>query len=452
MLWNRLKQRMLTHPASYLCEGERIVTYEESAAYAERFAENLTAPCYGILCETELGTALAVLSCLAAGKTAVPLSRRYGEVHLRRILNWLQPRFLIGEKAGELTLFEIEDEHYEVPEPSPAFILCTSGTTGEPKGVMLSEENILANAEDILRYFPLTEKDRILISRPIYHCAVLTGEFLVSLMRGTNLYFFENPYSVGEFVKEMERRRITVVCSTPSYFQLVSRLAKRALPAKTVAVSGECLAGEAAQRIRLLFPQADIYHVYGLTEASPRVAYLVPERFDRAPQTLSHPLHSVSMKITGENGAEVLDGREGELWIKGKNVMLGYYKAPGLTADTVRDGWLRTGDMAVRFEDGSIRILGRKDDMIVYAGMNLYPGEIESALKEDPRVEEVLAYAIPHPLAGQAVALKVKGSFLDPNEVSALCRRVLPMYEQPAKIELTDEIPKNATGKIVRRK
>ena len=102
MLWNRLKQRMLTHPASYLCEGERIVTYEESAAYAERFAENLTAPCYGILCETELGTALAVLSCLAAGKTAVPLSRRYGEVHLRRILNWLQPRFLIGEKAGEL--------------------------------------------------------------------------------------------------------------------------------------------------------------------------------------------------------------------------------------------------------------------------------------------------------------------------------------------------------------
>ena len=319
---------------------------------------------------------------------------------------------------------------------------------------MLSEENILANAEDILRYFPLTEKDRILISRPIYHCAVLTGEFLVSLMRGTNLYFFENPYSVGEFVKEMERRRITVVCSTPSYFQLVSRLAKRALPAKTVAVSGECLAGEAAQRIRLLFPQADIYHVYGLTEASPRVAYLVPERFRPC---AADAFASAAFGIDENHRREWRrgPGREGRRAVDKREKMScsAITRRPGLrpircgTAGFVPAIW-RCALKTVRF--GFSRQKGRYDRICRHESVSRR--DRRARLKEDPRVEEVLAYAIPHPLAGQAVALKVKGSFLDPNEVSALCRRVLPMDEQPAEIELTDEIPKNATGKIVRRK
>lgn len=115
-----------------------------------------------------------------------------------------------------------------------------------------------------------------------------------------------------------------------------------------LAVSGECLTREAASRIRKAFPEAEIYHVYGLTEASPRVAYLAPERFDSMPEMLSHPLASVKMKIVDGAGIEVPDGEEGELIVSGTNVMMGYYKNPELTERTLTDGWLHTKDMAVK--------------------------------------------------------------------------------------------------------
>lgn len=452
MFWIQLKEQMKKHPSACLRDGKTSVTYEEAIAFAECFAKRLTAPCYGILCETELGSALAVLACLAAGKTAVPLSLRYGELHVRRILEFVRPRYMIGEKGGKLQIFEIEDQIYEKPDEQPAFIMCTSGTTGQPKGVMLSENNILVNVQDILRYFPLTDRDRVLISRPLYHCAVLTGEFFTSLMCGADICFIANPYHVGEWIRIMEESQITVVCSTPSFFQMMNRLIPKTFPVRKVAVSGECLDSQAAARVRMLFPDAEIYHVYGLTEASPRVAYLSPELFDHIPEMLSYSLDSVRLKIVDDAGGEVPAGTEGELVVRGENVMLGYYRNPTLTAQTIRDGWLHTKDMAVRAQDGNIRILGRKDDMIVYAGMNIYPKEIEEALKSDTRVEEVLAYGIPHPFAGQAVAVKVKGSFADKKEVEVLCRKMLPAYEQPMRIELVTDIPKNATGKMIRRK
>ena len=194
MLWDILKRKMMEHPDTRIHEGTTSVTYEEAVVFAESFARELVAPCYGILCGSELGTALAVLSCLAAEKTAVPLSYRYGEAHCRRILEFVRPRYVIGDKQGEIQIVEIENQRYEEPPESPAFILCTSGTTGEPKGVMLSETNLLSNVRDILRYFQLSGKDKILISRPLYHCAVLTGEFLASLMCGTEIHFLNRSF------------------------------------------------------------------------------------------------------------------------------------------------------------------------------------------------------------------------------------------------------------------
>ena len=451
MLWNILKRKMMEHPDARIHEGEASVTYEEAVVRAESFAQELAAPCYRTLCESELCAALAVLSCLAAERTAVPLSYRYGEAHCRRILEFVRPRYIIGDKQGELRIVKIENQHYEEPPERPAFILCTSGTTGEPKGVMLSETNLLSNVRDILRYFQLSDKDRILISRPLYHCAVLTGEFLASLMCGTEIYFLNRSFDMQAYIRLAEEERITVACATPSFFQMVSRLLGKPLSVSKLAVSGECLTKEAAARIRKAFPAAEIYHVYGLTEASPRVAYLLPEHFDSMPELLSRPLDSVRIKIVDDAGAEVPDGGEGELVVFGDNVMMGYYKNPALTEQVITDGWLHTRDMAVKNGDGTVRILGRRDDMILYAGMNIYPREVEDALKKDARVEEVLAYGIPNPYSGQAVAVKVKGKFKDKNEVTALCRACLPVYEQPVRVELVEALPKNASGKLLRR-
>lgn len=451
MLWSILKSKMMAHPRARIHEGADAITYEEAVVRAENFARGLAAPCYAVLCGTEIGTSLALLSCLAAGKTAVPLSYRYGEIHCRRILEFVCPRYIIGEEQGELRITEIENQRYEEPDGHPALIMCTSGTTGAPKGVMLTETNLLVNVRDILRYFALSERDRILISRPLYHSAVLTGEFLTSLMCGTEIYFQSQSFHMREYVRLMEEEKITVACATPSFFQMVGSFAAGPLPASKLAVSGECLTREVATRIRRAFPDAEIYHVYGLTEAAPRVAYLSPACFDTMPEMLSCPLRSVRLKIVDEKGIEVSEGKEGELLVSGENVMAGYYRNPALTKQTLVDGWLHTGDMAVKNRDGTIRILGRRDDMILYAGMNIYPREIEDALKKDARVEEVLAYGIPSPYSGQAVAVKVKGNFKDRDEVAALCRACLPAYERPARVELMEELPKNASGKLLRR-
>lgn len=451
MLWKKLKERMMIHPQTKICDGESAVTYEEAVIFAEHFGERLDAPCYGVYCASELSAALAVLACFAAEKTAMPLSPRYGELHARRILEFVSPRYVIDDAAGELRIVEIEGQRYMPPEESPAVMMCTSGTTGEPKGVMLGERNLLTNVEDIARYFALDAHDKILITRPLYHSAVLTGEFLAALFAGAEIHFFDQPYHIQEFVRILEEKKITVTCGTPAFFGITGQVLRRSLPLRKVAVSGECLTRAAATRIRALFPSAEIFHVYGLTEASPRVAYLSPAHFDDSPGMLDTPLASVTLKIADGHDAEVPDGTEGELLVRGDSVMLGYYKNPQLSETVLRGGWLHTGDMAVREADGKLKILGRKDGMIIYAGMNIYPQEIENALMQDARVEEVLAYGVPHPYAGQAVAVKVKGRFAGRDEVVVLCRQVLPAYAQPTRVELVDALPRNASGKLLRK-
>ena len=445
MLWEFIKHSMLFHPGSEITEDNATMTYEEALIFAEGFASQLKGPCYAILCQSELMASLALLSCFAAGVTAVPLSYRYGEQHLRRILETMHPPFVITDMGGTLTVVDVDTGEYgkgSMPEPSPAVILCTSGTTGKPKGVMLSGKNLLTNVKDIQSYFSVEKKDKILIARPLYHCAVLTGEWLLALSKGMDIYFYNKPCNPAELRATICANGIAVMGGTPTLLQLLARFGEREdapLPLKSVVVSGEPLGKQAACRIRKGFSNAKIYHVYGLTEASPRVAYLPPALFDTHAEWVGKPLPSVQVAIL-----------DGELCVKGDNVMLGYYNQPDLTRLVLRDGWLHTGDMAVMDENGLIQIKGRKDNMIIRAGMNLYPQELENALLADERVEEVLVYGIKDELWGQRIGLQIKGAFASHAEVCKLCAKVLPPYAQPSKVELVDSLPKNGSGKIVR--
>ena len=207
-----------------------------------------------------------------------------------------------------------------------------------------------------------------------------------------------------------------------------------------------------AKRIRKAFPTTEIHHVYGLTEACPRVSHLPPELFDRYPDCAGIPLNSVKIKITDEDNNEVVTGETGTLWIQGKNVMHGYYKKNRLTKKVLQNGWLCTGDTARITEDGLLQIKGRKDDLIIRAGMNIYPQEIEAEIKKDPRTKEVLVQGIPAAVGGTQIAMKIAGDFKDVHEIRDLCAKVLPSYQIPNKIELVDSIPKNGTGKIIREK
>lgn len=456
MLWEYLQEKMLSRPSRKIREGSAHITYEEAVVFAETFGKKLKVPCCAILCQSELAASLAILSCFAAGVTAVPLSFRYGDAHCRNILRKIRPDAMITDAGGELHVLNLcaAAEPWETEEPRPAVILCTSGTTGEPKGVMLSEENLFTNLEDIGTYFKINKTDRILICRPLYHCAVLTGEFLISLVKGLDIFFASEKFDPVNILKILKEEQISVFCGTPSLLRMICRFAGVSgcfALVRHIAVSGEPMGKVCAQMIAKTFYNAYIYHVYGLTEASPRVAYLPPAYFEALPEYAGLPLPSVQVKVVDDAGKTLPRGAQGELCVKGKSVMLGYYRNPELTAQVLdAGGWLHTGDVASIHDNGFLKIKCRRDNMIIRAGMNIYPQEIENALLADGRTRDALAYGIADAMSGQKIGLKISGDFRNKNEVLQLCRRALPPHAVPSVIELMEELPRNVSGKVIR--
>ena len=454
-LWEYLKSKMQNNLGQVVCENHAEMTYEELIVFAEEYAKKLKGiKCCAILCNCEMAASVALLSCFAAGVTALPLSQRYGKLHCSKILETISPDAVIVDGNSLFQLIYLSDSKYVEPEVKPALIMCTSGTEGIPKGAMLTEKNIMTNIADISRYFHITSSDSILISRPLYHCAVLTGEFLTALLKGTKIRFYSGPFHPAQVLKLLEQHEITVFCGTPTLIHMMARLkrAENKCCLKHICISGECMGTEIAMRIAKAFSSADIYHVYGLTEACPRVAFLPPNLFGKYPDCVGVPLKSVSLKVVRKDGTMAGIGEIGVLWVKGGNVMAGYYNNPQKTAETICDGWLCTGDLALMNEAGLLKIIGRNDDLIIKAGMNIYPQEVESAVKVDARVREVLVYGEKDETVGTLLAMDIAGDFSSVDEIRDLCRRCLPAYQMPVKINLVDELPKNGSGKIVRRK
>ena len=453
-LWKYLRGKMLEYPHQQICEENAVMSYEELVIFAERFAEKLAGEtCCAIYCQSEMAAAISLLACFAAGVTAVPLSARYGEKHCNKILRTISPSCVITDAEGEWGVYQITDSAYRVPKQHPALIMCTSGTTGTPKGAMLTEENVLTNVRDICSYFGLDDKDTLLIARPLYHCAVLTGEFLTGLIKGSRIVFHSRPFNPSEIIPLMIRENVTAFCATPTLMELLSRFMREndREQLKKIVISGECMSEAVGRQIRDAFPKTEIYHVYGLTEACPRVAYMPPHYFDKAPDFVGLPLPSVQIEIRNKDRRVMPMNQDGLLWVRGDNIMAGYYNAPEQTERVLKKGWLCTGDIACQNERGWLKIKGRADDLIIRAGMNIYPQEIETELKKDPRTREVLAYGYADQRGNTQIGLKVVGDFKNEDEVRILCSKLLPPFQMPSKIEIKAELPKNGSGKVIRR-
>lgn len=443
MLYEYIKDRMLATPAQTVGDEERRITYQELLDEAEALGRRLKErpeEKYGILCRSELNAARSLLACLYAQKTAVPLSYRYGETHIRKIVDAVHLSHALTDDGIE-TLGQASPETEDLTDV--ALIMCTSGTTGTPKGAMITGKNLFTNLRDIEKYFRIDRRDRILIARPLYHCAVLTGEFLISLIKGLSISFLSGGFNPALLLRRIREQSVTVLCGTPTLFYHLSALALRnreATALRVMAVSGECMTTLAAERMRNAFPEAQIYNVYGLTEASPRVSWLPPERFDACPLSAGKPLASLRVRIV-----------DGELQVAGDSVMKGYYRNPSATEKTIVDGWLHTGDMAEMDEQGQLYIKCRKDSLIIRSGMNVYPQEIENAMRQDDRIADALAFGVRDASVGERIHLHVVSS-LSRAEVFAVCRARLPGYQLPDVLELVPEIPKNASGKVIRKK
>lgn len=318
---------------------------------------------------------------------------------------------------------------------------------------MLSEKNILTNVSDIADYFTMDKSDTILIARPLYHCAVLTGEFLTAIVRGANIRFYSEQFNPTVMLELIKEHGITAFCGTPTLLSVMARFNRSNATATLhhICISGECMSAEVGRKIRAAFPACRIYHIYGLTEACPRVSYLPPEHFGDYPDCVGIPLKSVSIHILNEQGDFCHTNEEGILYVKGDNVMIGYYREPEKTSKVLKNGWLCTGDIAVINDVGFLKIKGRNDDLIIKSGMNVYPAEIEGTIKQDSRVREVLVYEFRNSF-GTQIGMKLVGEFSSTEEVKQLCMKILPSFQVPSVIELVDELPKNGSGKIIRRK
>lgn len=453
-LWKYLKDKMQLNLQQVICENDASMTFDEIIVFAEQFSKKLQGiKCCAILCQSEMAAGIALLCCFAAEVTALPLSQRYGELHCNKILDAISPDAVITDQGGNLNIIHIKDSSYSQPDVHPALIMCTSGTTGTPKGAMLTETNLMTNISDIAFYFGIGEFDTILISRPLYHCAVLTGEFLIALIKGVKIRFYSGVFNPAIMLRMLKQYNITVFCGTPTLLSMMSRFKRNNDNdlLQHICISGECMSYETGLFIAQTFPNAKIYHVYGLTEACPRVSFLPPHKFKKCADCVGVPLRSVTLKIISKEGAVANVNEVGTLWVKGDNVMLGYYNNPEKTEESIKDGWLCTGDLALFTEEGLLKIKGRSDDLIIKAGMNIYPQEIESALKLDNRVNDVFVRSYIDDKFGTQIELNITGDFVDVKEVKELCQTNLCSYQIPARINLLDEILKNSSGKIIRR-
>ena len=417
--------------------------------------------------------ALAVLGTLAADCVVVPMSLNYGEKNCCQIIRRAEPSLLLSdlevlpeslveavqEKAVDVTPAIEANTKWAKPATAKssdvAMIMFTSGTTGMPKGAMLSHNNILSNLGDIAAYFTMTPEDHFLIARPLYHGAVMTGEFLHALMHGSAITFYTEAFSPRRLLAFLADKGCTTMCATPTLFYHLAMNKKSVqLPnLKKVVVSGECLNPEVASKIISVFADVNFFNVYGLTEASPRVCHLDPQYFATKIGSVGVPLRSVEIKVVDDVGQPTRPQEIGELFVKGPNVMLGYWKDEPLTAQKIVDGWLHTGDMSLLDEEGFLYIIGRKDHMIIRAGVNIYPQDIENTLLKEEIFKEVMVWGESDANYGQRICAAIVSSSdtkITPSDVIAICRKRLEAYKWPDEVLIVDSLPRNASGKVMR--
>jgi len=426
-----------------------------------------------ILCEKGLNSAISILSCWYADLIPIPMSKNYGEKYCQNIIDLTNPDVIIFDRNMDLsfegmyfnittheiinkqTVLKTEDILNDV-----AVIMCTSGTTGTPKGAMITEQGLIKNVENIAVYFNIKKDDTIMIARPLYHCAVFTGEFLVSLYKGLNIRFFDETYNPVSAVNFINENKITVLCGTPTLFNHISMCLMRINynnSIETIAISGECLSKKVAENIRCAFPNVNIYSIFGLTQPAPRVSYLPPEYFDEYSESVGIPLNDTFVKIVDAENCEreLQNNMHGKIMVKSPSVMKGYYDNEELTKSTLINGWLDTGDIGYKDDNGFIYIVSRADDMIIKAGMNIYPKEIENTINMLDCVDSSVAYGV-RDAKGQNIAVDVvlnkTSEVINKKDLMKIFSDVLPPYQMPTIMNIVNELKKNASGKVVRPK
>lgn len=362
-------------------------------------------------------------------------------------MTWAQ----LIERGGDVV------PHASKPDDLAALVY-TSGTTGKPKGAMLTHGNLLSNL-DSMEKVPLlaeAEDDIVLMVLPLFHIYALNVILGLTVRVGATALLLERFDAVGS-MEAIERQRVTVVFGAPPMFIAwlnTPGLERFDLSAVRLAVSGAAALPAQVLEDFTRKTGITIWEGYGLTETAPAVTSNAMGSSAK-PGSIGAPIPGVEVRLIDEDGDDVEEGDPGEIAVRGPNVFRGYYGHPEETKKAfTSDGWLRTGDIAYADHDGYFFIIDRKKDLVIVSGFNVYPREVEDVIYRHPKVSEVAAIGVPHPYTGESVKAIVvlkPGEVATEEEILDFCRRSLARFKCPSAIDFVAELPHLPTGKIAKR-
>ena len=342
----------------------------------------------------------------------------------------------------------------ELDRSATAAILYTSATTGRPKGVMLTHENVVSNTYATTHHLRMTPDDRGLCALPLFHC--FGQNFIMNaLLNCGGTLVLQERFVLDDFTAAIGAHGVTLLYAVPTMYILMLSADMRRWDLSSLRLCFSAAASLPAEPERQWKQRTghDIHQGYGLTECSPFASYNHDTAF--RPGSIGTPIENVEMKVVDPaTGQEVADGQLGEILIKGPNVMKGYFRNPEATAQAVRGGWLHSGDIGSRDADGYFYVVDRVKDMINISGFKVFPREVEEVLFLHPSVKEVAVLGMPDPVRGEAVKAFVvlkEGATADAEALRALCRDKVASYKVPEAIEFIPALPKSPTGKILKK-
>ena len=486
-------------------DGGKTLTYPELSAAAREFGAALVASGIepgdrvGIWCGNCLEWVVAALGIFSAGAVLVPVNTRFKGAEAAVILNRSRARFLVtvteflgvdyvamlagagvelphlekivvaqggaGDGAVSWSEFlagattaaraEVDRRSATLGPDDPSDILFTSGTTGTPKGVVMTHGRTLTVATDWVAMTGLGAEDVYLQVNPYFHMFGLKAGILASVVSGATM-LPEPVFDVDRVLARVAVERVTALPGPPTLYQSILDRPDRAhhdLSSLRLAVTGAAdIPVELIRRVFGELPFSRIITGYGLTEAGTACATSDSDDAEAIASTVGRPRPSFELRLVGDEGHDVGSGEAGEVVLRGASVMAGYLDDPEETAKVLSgDGWLRTGDLGQLDEAGRLRIVGRVKDMFIVGGFNAYPAEIENALLRHPAVQQAAVIGIPDQRLGEVgMAFVVVSGELSGQDIIEWSRNEMANYKVPRVVEIVEALPLNATGKVLK--
>lgn len=418
---------------------------------------------------------VAYLAIIKSGRICVPVNPEIEKENLQYIIDACSAKFVIIPSIyegrydiGDLKLISdevLQSQQAELNIPTNfdpdrcAEIIFTSGSTGEPKGVMISHKNLIANTKSIVEYLGLTKDDTIEIVLPFYYCYGLS--LLHTHLRVGGSIVLNNTFIfLGSVLNDLKKYECTGFAGVPSHFQILLRKSDSFKETKFPKLRYVTQAGGKLHSVFIKEfidsqPEIDFYVMYGQTEATARLSYLPLEYLHDKLGSIGKGIPDVELKVVNEKGVEIKAGETGQIVARGDNIMLGYINDPISTAETLKDGWLQTGDLGTVDEDGFIFLTARSKEIIKVGGKRISPKEIEETIVSIPEVIDCTIFGVPDELLGEAVKAKIVVDKSHLEEINAesirsYCGKRLASFKIPQVIEIIDKVSITSTGKKIK--